>query len=258
MHQLNSTKDCNCTHADIRLLSWNVDGLISKLSDSEFINYLSRFNFVCLTETFVEYFDATSHFPDYNCYVSPARKLSYQGRRSGGVICLVDQKLSKYFCRIDVPFDNIVALKCSKLLIQEQRDVIFVCVYVPPQDSPYYDDASDDIAILENCLIDLSTTFSDCLLILCGDFNSRTSDVTMNSEANIHDMLSNVFGSSRKSQDSKVSDFGKMLLSLSLSFNLTILNGLIAGDERGKFTYISPHGNSVIDYFTVSTELLTL
>ena len=142
-------------------------------------------------------------------------------------------------------------------MIQEHRDVTFVCVYVPPQDSPYYDDASDGIAILENCLTYLSIASSDCLLIHCGDFNSRTSDVTTNFEADIHDMLSIVFASSRKSQDSKVNDFGKMLLSLSLSFNLTILNGLIAGDERGKFTYISPQGNSVTDYFIVSTELIT-
>ena len=239
-------------HANFRLLAWNVNGIISKLYDTEFIDYLNSFNFVCLTETFVEYFDVTCHFPNHDCFISPARKLSDQGRRSGGVMCLVDRGLSKHFSSIDVTFDNIIVLKCSRFLFQEQRDIIFICTYVPPKDSPYYDrDVSDGISLLEHCMTDLSTMFSDCLFILCGDFNSRTSDLNANCEADAHDMLSEIFESTRKSQDKELSDFGKALLSLSLSFKLTILNGLVPGDENGKFTYISPHGNSVIDYFIV-------
>ena len=35
---------------------------------------------------------------------------------------------------------------------------------------------------------------------------------------------------------------------------LTILNGNIIGDKCGKYTYISTHGNSVIDYVIISAE----
>eukprot|EP00745_Piridium_sociabile_P008852 TRINITY_DN16023_c0_g1_i11.p1 TRINITY_DN16023_c0_g1~~TRINITY_DN16023_c0_g1_i11.p1 ORF type:complete len:135 (+),score=10.08 TRINITY_DN16023_c0_g1_i11:92-496(+) len=36
-----------------------------------------------------------------------------------------------------------------------------------------------------------------------------------------------------------------------------IVNGACAGDIDGEFTYVSPHGNSVIDYFIISKELFS-
>ena len=45
-----------------------------------------------------------------------ARKLSQHGRRSGGVICFVEQSISKYFEQVNVTLENTIVLKISKLL----------------------------------------------------------------------------------------------------------------------------------------------
>ena len=34
-----------------------------------------------------------------------------------------------------------------------------------------------------------------------------------------------------------------------------ILYGMISSDPKGSFTFVSPHGNSIIDYFIVSADL---
>ena len=35
-----------------------------------------------------------------------------------------------------------------------------------------------------------------------------------------------------------------------------ILNGMCSRDPKGSFTLVSPHGNSIINYFIVSADLL--
>ena len=35
-------------------LQWNVNGLLAKLKDNEFISFVSHFDFVCFVETFME------------------------------------------------------------------------------------------------------------------------------------------------------------------------------------------------------------
>ena len=64
--------------------------------------------------------------------------------------------------------------------------------------------------------------------------------------------MSDVFDDSRSSQDSDIHAFGKSLLSLCLSCDLSIVNGNAVGDSHGKFTYISVQGTSVVDYLILS------
>ena len=47
----------DCAPSKFRLLSWNVDGLSSKLHDPEFVSYIKSFLFIYLTETFVQNID---------------------------------------------------------------------------------------------------------------------------------------------------------------------------------------------------------
>lgn len=72
-------------------LHWNVNGLLSKTQDSEFVSYVCSFDFVCIVETFVEDFQSDV-FHGYNVFCKPAVKFTRQGRHSGGVICLVERK----------------------------------------------------------------------------------------------------------------------------------------------------------------------
>ena len=62
----------------------------------------------------------------------------------------------------------------------------------------------------------------------------------------------------RVSKDTVVNDFGRYLLNVCTEFDLTILNGSVDGSNIGNYTYISPTGCSVVDYFVASKTLLSM
>ena len=67
------------------------------MGDHDWLEYTKSFDFVALIETFVvEHFDLLSVFCNYAKFVCPALKISYNGRRSGGVIVLVKKNVSKF------------------------------------------------------------------------------------------------------------------------------------------------------------------
>ena len=43
-------------------LLWNVNGLLPKLAEPEFVNYVCSFDFVCLIETFLDCFQLNVFF----------------------------------------------------------------------------------------------------------------------------------------------------------------------------------------------------
>ena len=60
----------------------------------------------------------------------------------------------------------------------------------------------------------------------------------------------------RNSQDSHACPRGKDLLDLCIEANLNILNGKTFRDLFGKYTSFQYNGNSVVDYFIVSEDLI--
>ena len=61
---------------------------------------------------------------------------------------------------------------------------------------------------------------------------------------------------SRRSEDNVVNGYGRSLLEMWAGFEFMILNGMCSSDPKGSFTFVSPHGNSIIDYFIASADLL--
>ena len=243
---------------NFRFVVWNCDGLLSKFEDPDVTSYLSGFSFICLCETFLEYFDHTRHFPSFDCHVSPARKLSSRGRRSGGVICLISKSYNQYFDLIPINIENTLVFKAKKELFGMGRDVMMFCSYVPPQGSPYYllTEETSGILMLEECMINVLQTYSECDVIICGDLNARTGMMNTGHAAEWYEARNDVFAENRSSEDCKINEFGLSLMSILIAFDLIILNGNIRGDKTGKFTYISSTGNSVVDYCIISQNLL--
>lgn len=64
-HMRNTT--CTNVNKPFSFLSWNVNGLMSKISDSDFISYLYDFDFVCLVETFMKECQ-TDVFPGFKTF----------------------------------------------------------------------------------------------------------------------------------------------------------------------------------------------
>ena len=71
-----------------------MEGIASKLSDCDWVKYVEQSDFVTLVETFVDNtFDmSVVVFSMIMSNSSVAGKLSYQGRRSGGVIVMVKKE----------------------------------------------------------------------------------------------------------------------------------------------------------------------
>ena len=241
--------------------------MTSKLPDPEFINFISNYDIICLVETFLSTEIEIDGMPDFDKYWSPGIKISNYGRCSGGVLVFVRNNLRPYVKEIKNNFDNCITLKLSRMLFETDNDVAMICTYIPPAGSPYYRNlpGKNGVMLLEQCIIDLHhDNFSS--FILCGDLNSRTSNVQpyvdfisdfdFNSNLSFTEKNDKVLDYQRISEDTFINDFGKYLNEICDCYDLVFLNGMTKGDEKGQFTYISPHGNSVNDYFIVSENLV--
>ena len=122
----------------LSFLHWNVNGLAGKLGDKDFIEYVSFFDFICLTETFLDHF-TSSVFSDHVAYCKPAVKLTRQGRRSGGVVCLVKREFAPHVREIKCNHGNFLCFVLDKNIFGFDRDVVLLCAYIPPENSTYYD-----------------------------------------------------------------------------------------------------------------------
>ena len=97
--------------------------MASKLYDCDWVKYVELFDFVTLTETFIDNdFDLSGVFHDSIKFVCPAVKLSYHGRRSGGLLVMVKKQLAKFTERISVDCDNVIVLKLSGALLGTEED----------------------------------------------------------------------------------------------------------------------------------------
>lgn len=238
-------------------------GIDSKLSNAEFVNFISQYDIACLSETFLTKDLDTSIFKDHVEYASKAKKLSHHGRYSGGATILVRKHLSKFVDRVAINVDNFVALKLDKKLMGTEKDVVLISLYIPPYDSNYWKMAQDGhgIELLEKCVLDLHDSLGDFLLLICGDFNARTADRNINfslsddiEPANVDNLCDLV---KRKSQDTVVNHFGEQLLEFCNIFDCLLLNGLSRFNFDDSFTYVSENGSSVVDYYVCSFEMFT-
>ena len=243
-------------------LHFNVEGLGSKLYDKEFVSFINSFNFICLVETFLMGEIPFNIFSYYKAFYSPAVKLSARGRPSGGVCCLIRKEVLPFVKQIKVDTGNVLMFILDKSLFDLPKDVLYVCSYVPPEGSGYYRHQgleNDGISVLENCLVDNVLIDNDVFVLLSGDLNARTSDIsqpiTLENEFFDHLHTDEIC---RKSQDSVFNNFGKTLLHMCTSLNLSILNGVCHGDPEGHYTYICDAGCSVVDYFLMSNTLFAL
>ena len=187
-------------------------------------------------------------------------KLSHRGRRSGGVICFIKLNYLPYVRTIEVSCDYILGFVIDKSLFGLEKDVLYICAYMQPEGSPFYLHYNLDNGIggLEEYLCDCLINRDDVYVILCGDLNSRTANISQ--ELNESNGDSTLFTSSpvptdRMSEDKALNTYGKLLLNMCSTLNLCILNGMCYGDRQGRYTYFSESGNSVNDYFILSNDL---
>ena len=98
----------------------------------------------------------------------------------------------------------------------------------------------------------------DVYFIIGGDLNARIGEWFFMDDNLDEDFRQQKEGGTfeRQSQDQVTNVFGKTLISLCTTFQFTPLNGLIDGDRYGQFTFFSERGQSTIDYFLCSVDLI--
>ena len=147
----------------MNIISYNVEGLLSKVYGNSFFKNIEDFDIVCLFETFINTDVLPDDFlPSFIRYFSPALKLSAHGRCSVGAAVFVKKSL-KDFCEIiKDDFDNVIALKLRNACVEGNGDIIFVSAYIPIYSSPYYNTVEYDngIHMLEQCITELDKTFT--------------------------------------------------------------------------------------------------
>ena len=207
-------------------------------------------------------------FSSFKILFSPALKLSDHGRCSGGVVVLIKRSIINFVTVLTHRFDNIIAIKLKGLYSDTNKDTVLISAYIPPYNSPYYNntDYSNGIVMLEQFIHNIHCSHFGSNIILCGDLNARISNIQPIEECErvskyvdnlntlyCYDMEKCTY--SRKSEDVSTNGFGKSLIEMCAGFGLIVLNGINKFDASDTFTFISPHGNSVNDYFIVSEAL---
>ena len=171
---------------------------------------------MCLTESFVATSFESDLFNDYCIYTAIAKKLSHQGRYSGGVVVMVRKQYSPYVKQISTDLENMIVLKIDNELLQKPNDVMLVCSYVPLYDSAYWKHCQYGFGInlLEQCILDPHDSFDDFHILSCGDLNARTASEIYAGIAEDFQYImlqaNSIFP--RKSQDLIVNTFGQQLL----------------------------------------------
>ena len=261
VNSMNSSKS-HVHKSHLSCISWNIEGLAAKLTDIDFVAYITSFDIICLLETFTcPKFDFSVHFKDFKELHSPAEKLSKRGRRSGGTVLLVKKVLADFTEPINSPIDNVRCFKLRKTLFNVDKDILYIGMYNHPGTSNYYrnKDYSCTLEKVEQFIFSFLESGVDLYYIVCGDLNARIGHWHLTDSGMDEDVIlyeDDLF--IRKSEDSTINGFGKNLMDFCSTFHFSPLNGMCSGDEFGRFTFSSDRGNSVVDYFLCSLELLSL
>ena len=240
----------------ISMICWNIEGLASRLTEPGFITSIDFYHISCFLETFTgDTFDFSTYFDEYLVFHTPAIRSSHDGRRSGGVVMLIKNCLANYITQLPTNHNNLLA---ARLYFAGFFDVILICVYIPPVDSPYYKDkdVKCNIQLLEDEILRLQIAFPNSTFMICGDFNARTGNSNVHDVDNVEEMEQIQTSEctcyhglkARNSQDNTTNLFGQILLNLCQIYHLCILNGSVESDALGRYTYLSHHGSSVVDY----------
>ena len=138
----------------VRAASWNIQSVKDKLSDKRMKKLIDRYDILFLNEIKTS---AKISCTGFKVYQHSAK----QGHR-GGVALLLKPWLAKFVRRIDKSYENV--LVCELAVIP---NTVFVGCYIPPSDSPYYDDA------VYGHLQSLVRNDEGKNFIIIGDLNSR-------------------------------------------------------------------------------------
>lgn len=244
--------------------SLNTCGLKGRIQYPEFVDLVRKYDILCISETKLDHDDVIS-CEGYTFFNQP-RKQSYI-RKSGGIGFFVRDNLVKFVTIIDSTSEYISWLKVSKKHHKLSENILIGAVYIPPQQSRFFND--DEYDLFEQEMT--SACGNDDYVCILGDFNAQTGELTDFTSADsffsehfhfdqqtidFFDqncvLEANNIKLNRTSKDKKKNNLGFRLIDICKNDNLFILNGRYGQDrDTGAMTF---RDTSVIDYILVSTK----
>jgi exonuclease III len=254
----------------LKMCSWNIYGIMTKchglssnkLYDPTVIDQLCKYDCVGLLETHASK-ETSIDLPGYCVFRFDRKKHPKAKVASGGIAILLKQSL-RDGVKIDPCSDpDLVWITFSKTFFNLDKDLCVCFAYIPPYGSSYGKRESGNIW---DKLSEQLLSFS-CLgnILLCGDLNARTGlmkdfidlDDDQYNDLPIGYTIDNP--NPRASADRDTTNVaGRQLVDLCIAHQCYIMNGRTVGDFTGRFTYHSPGGSSVVDYFIASKSLLPM
>ena len=162
------------------MLCWNINGLSDKLGNTGLQDYLFRYDIIILLETQKgNEFNIT--IPNFVFHHFPRRHIHKKAKQaSGGIGIFVKSHL-----RESVTVSHAVEHCVWVLIRNRNRDcpnINIGCVYIPPVDTSYcHPEIADYYSTLGKEILGKENAGR---IILCGDFNARTGDLTDYAETN--------------------------------------------------------------------------
>ena len=93
-----------------------------------------------------------------------------------------------------------------------------------------------------------------CAVVRTGDEQPKLEEMVNYMPGSVNDIDACL---GRRSKDRMINKFGKSLRNMCFMLDCIIVNVFCNSDVDGEFTYVSPHGSSVIDYFLISEDLFS-
>ena len=157
-------------YEQLQIGTLNMCGILTKTKYPDFIKLIDDFHLFCVTETKVDKYDIIS-IPNYT-FLSKPRTQKYL-RKSGGIGVFVKQTILNYVDVIDSECEYVMWVKLKKSLFNIDNDIIIGIMYIPPEQSKFYND--DEMQNFNNEIINMCSEYTN--LILTGDNNGNTAEL---------------------------------------------------------------------------------
>ena len=161
----------------MNVISWNVNGLKRKLGDYDFLEYISSYDLIFLSETWISNKDNINS--DINGYNSEhlfgnKSKNTTKGRYSGGIAFYYKNELKNFITIVEKQQFGLIWVKISADLFPFDENVYLCHIYMPPNDSKVF--RSSQIDFFEQLELSIVKYSNMGKIFITGDMNSRTSN----------------------------------------------------------------------------------
>ena len=252
----------------LKFKSFNVEGLVNKIRDHDFLDNIKQYDFITLSETWVSG-KISVDTERYYCFNKSRKKAKKAKLYSGSISVLVKKSLRKGIKSFSSKSSRFVWWKLDKHFFNLDEDTFVCSVYIHPTNSKYFGQSEiDPYDKLESDLIHYGKLMK---LMLMGDFNSRKGQLDDTPEFNLgpvpfidsfvevsafQDVTIHPSSKKLHSMDQTTNRYGCSLTNICISHNLRFFNGRMQDDMLGLFTCHKCNGASTIDYVIFSQSLL--